>query len=447
MNTSYLAGLIFVLSFAGLVLIHEFGHFLAARLFGIEVEEFGVGLPPRGLRFWRAKGSLIVGQHTIEIPKNFDLPFEPESGLDHGFEVVMKRVNEKLVLESIRLADTEDGQYRPAQAEPVQGVDGKWRMDGVLHKLVQGTEFTLNWLPLGGFVRPKGENDPNVLGGLAAASPWKRLGVLFAGPTMNLLAGLLVFAFLVRMDGYHDYTHVQLAEISPNSPAQQAGLQPGDLITMAGGQTINNPDTLRQVVSSHVGQPVEFVIQRGGQTFTVTATPRLNPPQGQGALGIVMSEVIVPVHSWGDTIHYAFVSVYDQIHSILLLPAQMMRGTLAPGDGRFIGLKGIFDIFNVTVSTDVASREATTTSVPQAPTYSTLYLIATLTISIGLLNLFPFPALDGGRIIFVLPELLTRRRVPPQFENTVHAVGMVILLLFMLYINVMDFVNPLQLKP
>jgi regulator of sigma E protease len=107
-------------------------------------------------------------------------------------------------------------------------------------------------------------------------------------------------------------------------------------------------------------------------------------------------------------------------------------------------MKGIFDIFNMTVSTDVQSREPVSSAQgSQAPTFSTLYLIATLTISIGLINLFPFPALDGGRIIFVIPEIIFHRRVPHQFENTVHAAGMILLLLLMLYINVMDFVNPL----
>jgi regulator of sigma E protease len=122
----------------------------------------------------------------------------------------------------------------------------------------------------------------------------------------------------------------------------------------------------------------------------------------------------------------------------------MLRGTLAPGEGRFIGLKGIYDIFNLSVSVDVQSREPTPASA-STPTYSTLYLIAMLSVSIGLFNLFPFPALDGGRIIFVLPEIFLRRRVPHQFENWVHFVGMSLLLLFMLYINVMDFVNPLNL--
>jgi regulator of sigma E protease len=362
-NTSGLAGLIFFLAFAGMILVHEMGHFLAARLFGVEVEEFGFGLPPKMLTLFH------------------------------------------------------------------------WKE----------TEFTLNWLPLGGFVRPKGENDPNIPGGLAAASPWKRLGVLFAGPTMNLLTGFLVFIFLVRMDGYHDISRVMLAEIAPNSPAESSGMLVGDVVLQAAGQPVTDFDTLSGIIRAHIEQPMEFVLQRGEETLTVTATPRSNPPEDQGAIGIRMSEVVVPVNTWGGMFRYAATSVYDQGRALLLLPAKLLRGTLAPEEGRFIGLKGIYDIFNLTVSADVVSREQTPASPTQAPTYSTLYLIATLTISIGLFNLLPFPALDGGRILFVIPELITRRRVPHQFENAVHATGMILLLLLMLYINVMDFINPIVL--
>ncbi len=361
-NTSALAGLIFFIAFAGMILVHELGHFLAARFFGIEVEEFGFGLPPKMFTLFH------------------------------------------------------------------------WKE----------TEFSLNWLPIGGFVRPKGENDPNVPGGLAAANPWKRLGVLFAGPIMNLLTGFLVFLFLVRVDGYHDMSRVQLAEIAPNSPAESSGMLAGDVVMQAAGQPVTDFDSLSGIIKAHLGQPVEFVLQRGEETLTVTATPRSNPPEGQGAIGIRMSEYVAPVETWGETFRYSAVSVYDQSRALLLLPAKLLRGTLAPEEGRFIGLKGIFDIFNLTVSTDVESRgPLSSASGSQSPTYSTLYLIATLTISIGLFNLFPFPALDGGRIIFAIPEIITRRRVPHQFENAVHAAGMILLLLLMLYINVMDFVNPI----
>lgn len=443
-NTSALAGLIFFLAFAGLILVHELGHYLASIGSGVEVEEFGFGLPPRAWRFWRGKGRITVGKHTLVIAPNFKLPFEEQDALNRGVEVTARREGDRLLLESISLAAAEDGQFRSSRPDPIESSDGKLHFDGILHRVSQGTELTLNWLPLGGFVRPKGENDPNVQGGLAAASPWKRLGVLFAGPVMNLLAGFLIFLFLVRADGYHDLSRVMLAEIAPNSPAESAGMRVGDVVLQAAGQPVTDFDTLSGIIRSHLEQPVDFILQRGDETLTVTATPRSNPPEGQGAIGIRMSEAVIPVSTWGGTVRYAATSVYDQGRALLLLPAKLIRGTLAPEEGRFIGLKGIYDIFNLSVSVDMQSRETLPTAT-QAPTYSTLYLIATLTISIGLFNLLPFPALDGGRILFVLPELITRRRVPHQFENAVHATGMILLLLFMLYINVMDFINPIVL--
>src|SRR5574339_880446 len=143
MNETILTWIVFILAFGGIVLIHEFGHFMAARLCKIEVEEFGIGLPTPG---------------------------------------------------AITLFT--------------------W----------QGTRFTFNWLPFGGFVRPKGENDPNVPGGLAAATPWKRLVVLFAGPLMNLVAAVLIYSFIVTRIGAYDINRVLISGVSPQSPAEAAGM-------------------------------------------------------------------------------------------------------------------------------------------------------------------------------------------------------------------------------
>ena len=425
-----------------MILIHELGHYLASRLFGIEVEEFGFGIPPRAWRFWRLKGSLTLGKETIEIPRNFNLPFHSEDGLNRGVEATMNRVDEKLVLERIQLAATEDGQFRSTQPVPMQGVDGKWRMDGILHAVSQGTEFTLNWLPLGGFVRPKGENDPNIPGGLAAASPWKRFGVLIAGPLMNLIAGVLVYSILFMQSGVP--SQVRILEVSENSPAFAAGLQVGDIILSAGGREVTTVDGMRTLIRRSLDHPITMTVDRHNEIIELTATP-LSSRYSQGAMGVLMQQVAVPASSWFATLPASVTATYEQGYEILSLPAQMIRGLIQPQEGRFIGLKGIFDIFNFTVSTDTASREPTTSSQPEAPTFSTLYLIATLTISIGLFNVLPFPALDGGRIIFILPELIFRRRVPHQVENAVHAAGMLFLILLMIYINVMDFVNPIIL--
>ena len=140
---------------------------------------------------------------------------------------------------------------------------------------------------------------------------------------------------------------------------------------------------------------------------------------------------------------------YSQIRQILALPVMLIRNQISPEEGRFVGLKGIYDLFGQAVSRDVESRDVTSPesaseSAPLEPTNFTLQIIASLTLSLGIFNLLPFPALDGGRIIFVIPELILRKRVPAQFENLVHAVGFTLLILFMLYINAMDFINPVN---
>jgi regulator of sigma E protease len=371
MNTSLLSALIFVAVFAGVVLVHEFGHFVVARLLKVDVEEFGIGLPPRITTLFR------------------------------------------------------------------------W----------QGTDFTLNWLPIGGFVRPKGENDPNIPGGLAASSPWTRLGVLFAGPTMNLLTAVIVFAYLFYQIGIPDYGKVQIGDVLPNSPASQAGLQANDIVESVNGQAISDPTALRDIIYANLDKPVTIVILRGNQTVTITATPLSSRPQDQGALGISMGPAMIRSGSPLEALGYGSLAVYTQARLLVLLPAQIIQGQVSPDEGRFVGLKGIYDLFGQAVSRDVQSRATSQQpavsssgpggpSTPQTPTYFTLELIGLLTVSIGIFNLFPFPALDGGRIFFVLVELVSRRRVPAEYENVVHGIGFAILIAFMIYVNTMDFIHP-----
>ena len=380
MNETLLTWIVFILAFGGMVLIHEFGHFLAARISGIEVDEFGIGLPTPG---------------------------------------------------AITLF--------------------KWK----------GTRFTLNWLPLGGFVRPKGENDPNVPGGLAAASPWKRLFVLVSGPAMNLLTAVVIYAVIFSQIGVPvpGTGRVMVNAVSDNSPAAVAGFKSGDIFVSGNGQPISTYEQLRAVVDGNPGKPVLFVVERDGKQIQLTATPRMNETEKRVMIGVEMStlESFRKTTSWVETVQLGLRTTGYSIRALISLPAQLIRGTAAPEAGRLIGLKGIFDILGQSVSHDVQAAnnpEPAPTSVGSAPVASnpldkpilTLQLLASLSISLGVFNLFPFPALDGGRILFLLPELIFRKRVSPQVENVVHGMGMALLLIFMLYINLMDFINPINVN-
>ena len=478
MNETILTWLVFILAFGGMVLIHEFGHYIVARWAKIEVEEFGIGLPtPGALTLWSNKGHLLLDDGgRIEIPSNFKFPLHWNELIGEQVKLTVDRVDDRLVMRSIEFRRLEDPRrHSTSRAEPdniyvdqngrvVQSpgnlgqtpsrrivkagkARGEVELMDVVTEVHPGTRFTLNWLPLGGFVRPKGENDPNVPGGLAAASPWKRLAVLVAGPAMNLLTAVLIYSLIFNRVGVPDATRVLVSSVSEDSPASQAGFEAGDIFISGDGQPIRSYDELRVIVDAHENQPVTFVVDRSGEPVELTVTPQLNAEADRVMIGVGLGVPFKSPNSPVETLRLGAQYTYFHIRTLIALPAQMIRGTVDSEQSRLVGLKGIFDILQQTVSRDV---EATTTTAPAASTdptnqpVRTLELIAALSISLGLFNLFPFPALDGGRIIFVLPELIFRRRVSPQLENVVHAMGMAFLLLLMIYINVMDFINPIN---
>ena len=367
MISGFVSLIIFLLALGGMIFVHELGHFIAARWAGVEVEEFGLGLP------------------SYKIATLF-----------------------------------------------------KW----------QGTEFTIHALLLGGFIRPKGENDPNIPGGLAAANPWKRLVVLFAGPMMNLITAIVVFSLLVAFEGVAIPGSVKINAITENSPAQQAGMQSGDVLLAINGERVTEIDPAITLIQANLDKPVELLINRNGQEITLTATPLSSRLKSEGALGVNLGYPTRPA-TFAESISGGFTITGIQAVTIVYLPIALIQGVIAPKDTRMLGFKGIFDMFNVAVKEDVSTRQeiaaVPASSRTQRPTNWTLGLIGMLSVSLGVMNLLPIPALDGGRILFTLPEILIRKRIPSEWENRVNAVAMLLLICLMLFVNVMDFVNPAKL--
>lgn len=363
--------LIVILVFGGMVFLHEFGHFMAARLFKIEVEEFGFGFPPKVLTLF------------------------------------------------------------------------KW----------QGTEFTLNALPIGGFVRPKGENDPNIPDGLAAANPWKRLGVLFAGPFMNLLTAVVVTSILIAQTGVSVEGKVLISNVSDASPAQQAGILADDVLMAVNGKPVTTLDEARGLILAGVDTPIDFTIERAGQQINITATPLSSRPKEQGALGVGLGYPRRPA-TIGEIVSGGFAYTGVQAAGILYIPVGLIQGVIAPGEARLIGLKGIYDIFSQAIQRDIETRQPevvspTSGASPQPagePSNYILSLVAMLSVSLAVFNLLPIPALDGGRIVFTLPEIIFRRRIPYKLENVINGVAMLLLIMLMVVINALDFINPANIQ-
>jgi regulator of sigma E protease len=304
----------------------------------------------------------------------------------------------------------------------------------------QGTEITLNWIPFGGFVRPKGEADDTVTDGMAAAPAWKRLVIAASGPLMNFIIGVILLVVIYGAIGTPASDQAMITQVAPNSPAMEVGLLPGDIVTSVDGQPIENIENLISIVAERAGTPITVTVLRGDQVETLTLIPRLDPPPGEGALGVALSNPLKPTPFF-QSIGYAFETTGFIIRETLLLPVRLIRGTVDPALVRPVGYKGIYDIYSQAVEMD---QETELTTAEPLPIF-TLSIIANISLALGITNLLPIPALDGGRILFTLPELIIGKRIPQKWENAVNTVSFLLLILLMVVVTVLDFTNPIVL--
>jgi regulator of sigma E protease len=256
---------------------------------------------------------------------------------------------------------------------------------------------------------------------------------------MNLITGVVIFSIIYSQIGAPDLSRVLIVDVNAGSPAATAGLQVDDLIIRVNDEPVDSTQELSQIVRQNLGQEVQITLLRSGEQIEVSAVPRANPPEGQGALGITMSNPIRDM-SWIESMPYAARVAYEQGRQLLTLPFMLIRGQLTPEESRLVGPKGIYDIYQAVRERD--QEEAATTPQEEPFALNTLAFLATISIALGFTNLLPIPALDGGRILFVLPEILLRRRVPAQYENMIHLIGFTVLILLMIYITTQDFINP-----
>lgn len=352
MSVAWMIGA-FVLILTPIIFIHELGHFVFARLFGIRVEEFGLGFPPRAVKLF-------------------------ERG---------------------------------------------------------GTIYSLNWIPIGGFVRPAGEGDPSVPGGLAGASKTARFFVLSAGALFNFLFALLIFWFANVVGP----PAISVNRVDPNSPAEAAGMLEGDVLLAINGLEIEDDSrVLQDAVRENAGTPVELLLIRDGEEILIVVTPRTEGAYNaevEGPLGIELGTATN--FRYPDGPAAAFVSAakdfWNVIYTTVSIPVLIMQGEISAAEARPVGPIGISQILGV----------AARATVEDGNVYLLLQVTAFISVALGFTNLLPIPALDGGRIMFVLIEAIRGRPVEPEREGMVHLVGMIILLGLMLILIFQDIINPI----
>jgi regulator of sigma E protease len=369
----------FVLVFSLMVFVHEFGHFIVGKKAGVRVREFGFGYPL--------------------------------------------------------------GAEKPPSERPLC-----WK----IAEDRDGTVYTINLIPFGGFVN-LGENDPDDERSLASYPKRIRFAALIAGPLMNLLLAFVVFS-AAGMVGYPRFLYgVGITNVMEASPADSAGIESGDILLRAGelelDQFAGDGEEASELVSSVVdyvstkaGQEITVVVQRGvgddAQQLTFRLTPQPDE-NGDGKMGVGIRATPVRIErvrtSFFEALGYGLREILYTVQMTVMIPVQVLRGLIPASAARSVGPVGIA----------VLTGNAVQESLEVDWAYPILQLTAVLNVAIAITNLLPLPALDGGRIFFILLEAIRGKPLPPEKEGLVHGIGLMILLLVLVVITIQDIFVPL----
>ena len=339
----------FVVLLTALILIHEAGHFVVAKLARVKVLEFGLGFPPR---LW-----------------------------------------------GIRYGDT---------------------------------LYSINAIPLGGFVRMLGEEDPSEPGSLAGRSTGTRFLVMAAGPFMNLITTVLLFSVLSVIPQDVPVGQVTVQEVMPGSPAEQAGILAGDTIIAVNGNNLDSDIDLRYRIALNLGEEMTWLIERSRERISVKVIPRLNPPEGDGATGILVTTLDVQFENRAEPFWSAPLRGLEKTGQVLVLVRnEFVKWTSGGSSPELTGPIGMAQVFGEVV------QEEEFQFIDRV--IIAVNMAAVISLSLAIFNILPIPALDGGRIMFVLIEWARRgKRISPQREGLVHLVGFVMLITLALLISLVD---------
>jgi regulator of sigma E protease len=338
--------LIFLGILAVLILAHELGHFATAKAFGVRVDEFGLGFPPR-----------LIGIKRGE------------------------------------------------------------------------TLYSLNAVPLGGFTKMAGEEDPDVPRSLASKSVGARVIVLSAGSIMNALLPILLFTIAFMVPHNVATGDVVVAEVAPNSPAAAAGIEVGDTLASLNDEPVQNIGDLKIFTQLNLGKEVNLAVRHSDSTVEeVRLIPRWKPPPGEGAMGVALSmpEAVIVRQS------YPFweaipMGVSECIETFIIFKNEILKWFIGAVPVQLTGPVGIAQL---------------TGEVARAGFSPLLQFAGFISINLALVNILPLPALDGGRIVFVLLGWVRRgKRISPRTEGLVHAIGFALLIAAMIAITYQDIIR------
>lgn len=364
--------IIFAVILSLIVFVHELGHFLVARFFGVRTEEFGLGLPPR-----------IIG-----IVKNDE---------------------------------------------------GKWEVvKGKTKKQFKNTILSLNWIPVGGFVSIKGENgdskeDPDSFG---SQPIWQRILIISAGVIMNIILAfaILSFGYMVGLPSVAEdlpesarvsERQIQIFTVLEGSPADSAGIEAGDIVASINGQPFENTGQLQDFIKAHENEELTISINRQGAELAKTVTPVNLEETGEKGVGVGLADIGIisyPVH----------IAVVRGAESTVYLTKAII-----------VAFYDLFKnlIIRQEVAVDLSGPVGIAVMTGKFARMGFAYILqfaALLTVNLAVINFLPFPALDGGRVLFLVIEKIRRKPIPQKIEAMIHNTGFLLLLALLALVTFRD---------
>ena len=309
-------------------------------------------------------------------------------------------------------------------------------------KKIGETIYSINWLPIGGFVKLYGEDEAGggkigkikqAIGAVKnkdrafyARPWWQRFLVGFAGVFMNLVLAVAIFSFLFAVVGSQVLKdEILISQVVKDSPAEKVGLKQGDIIQRIGNTKITSTNQLVSETRKHLGEEIILLVKRDSELKFVEVVPREDFPKGEGPLGIAIAQNFeIKKYSWIEAPVAGTKQTFEASRQII-----SGLGTI------------VFQLFTTgAVPKDVAGPVgiAQLTGFFCSNVNLCLTFVAYLSINLAILNVLPIPALDGGRLFFILIEAVTRRKVNQRFESLVHAIGMVLILSLLALITLYD---------
>jgi len=382
-----ITAIVFIAILGVLVFVHELGHFLTAIRNGIRAEEFGFGFPPRIFGFQKySKGN----------KKKWRLIWGRYDGDDEQ-----------------EISDHKEKQNKG---------------------YASGTIYSLNWIPLGGFVRIKGENGDkgNESDSFAAKQPWVRIKVLIAGVLMNFLLAWVLFSVILTFgapesidpDSPVDGAKIMISYIQPGSPAEKMGLQVGDeILKNQPTFMVGNLSDIKSYIDANRGQEIKILVKKEGRLKEISGVPRQEVSDNEGALGIGYDLIVTKKYPWYQAIWNGLVWMANLTWIILTTFAGIIANLFA-GKKAGVEVAGPTGIYLLT---------------KQVAAMGFIYILqlaAILSVNLGIINALPIPALDGGRILFILIEKIKGRPISQKIEQAFHTVSFILLILLMVIITI-----------